>query len=95
MSKSILHTASRFALAGKGKFLLTLSLFLLINALCIPLWTECDYGGFVRTLFDKEARLDLLYTGKITRVEPFQYQVTQFENEVGMAEAFPPVEGSA
>ncbi len=76
MSKSILHTASRFALAGKGKFLLTLSLFLLINALCIPLWTECDYGGFVRTLFDKEARLDLLYTGKITRVEPFQYQVT-------------------
>ena len=52
--------------------LLTLS----VNILCLPLWTECDYSGFVRTLFNKEARLDLLYSGKITRAEPFQYKVT-------------------
>ena len=76
MVKSVLHTASRFAFADKGKILSILSFFLLINVLCIPLWTECDYGGFVRTLFNKEARLDLLYTGKITRAEPFQYKVT-------------------
>ena len=48
----------------------------LINLFCLPLWTECDYGGFVRSLFTKEARLDLLYSGKITRAEPFQYEVT-------------------
>ncbi len=41
------------------------------NILCLPLWTECDYVGFVRTLFNKEARLDLRYTGKITCAEPF------------------------
>ena len=51
-------------------------LTLFVNILCLPLWTECDYGGFVHTLFTKEAQLDLLYTGKITRAEPFQYQIT-------------------
>ena len=47
-----------------------------INILCLPLWTECDYSGFVRTLFNKEARLDLLYFGKMTLAEPFQYKVS-------------------
>ena len=54
---------------------ISIILTLSVNILCLPLWTECDYGGFVRTLFNKEARLDLLYSGKITRAEPFQYQV--------------------
>ena len=45
---------------------ITILLTLLINILCIPLWTECDYVGFVRTLFNEETRLDLLYRGKIT-----------------------------
>ncbi len=58
------------------KILVTCMLALLANTLCIPLWTECDYVGFVRTLFNKEARLELLYSGKITRAEPFQYKVT-------------------
>ncbi len=46
------------------------------NVLCLPLWTECGYGGFVRTLFTEEARLDLLYFGKLTGSEPFQYKVS-------------------
>lgn len=49
---------------------------LFVNVLCLPLWTECNYGGFCRTLFTKEARIDLLYSGKITGSEPFQYKVT-------------------
>ena len=55
---------------------ITILLTLLINILCIPLWTECDYVGFVRTLFNEETRLDLLYRGKITGVEPFHFQST-------------------
>ena len=47
---------------------------LFVNILCLPLWTECDYGGFVRTLFNKEARIDLAYSGEITRAKPFQYK---------------------
>ena len=58
------------------KIWISILLTLLVNVLCLALWTECDYGGFVRTLFNKEARLDLLYFGKITGDEPFQYQVT-------------------
>ena len=53
-----------------------LFVLLLTNLFCLPLWTECGYGGFVRTLFNKEARLDLLYFGKVTQAEPFQYEVT-------------------
>ena len=49
-------------------------LALLANTFCIPLWTECDYVGFVRTLFNKEARLDLLYSGEITKSEPFHVE---------------------
>ena len=51
-------------------------LTLLINILCIPLWTECDYVGFVKTVFNEETRLDLLYRGKITGAEPFHFQST-------------------
>ena len=43
----------------------------MINILCLPLWTECNYDGFARSLFNKEARLDLLYIGETTRAEPF------------------------
>ena len=57
------------------KISIAVFLTLFVNILCLPLWTECDYGGFVRSLFNKEIRFDLLYTGKITRAEPFQYQV--------------------
>ena len=55
------------------RILIAVILTFVANILCIPLWTECDYIGFVRTLFDKEARLDLLYFGKIVRSEPFQF----------------------
>ena len=55
---------------------ISIILALFINILCLPLWTECDYVGFIRSLFNKEARLDLLYSGKITHSEPFQYKVT-------------------
>lgn len=58
------------------KILIAVFLTLFVNVLSLPLWTERGYGGFVRTLFNKEARLDLLYSGKITKSEPFQYQVT-------------------
>ena len=58
----------------KIAFAVILTLF--VNILCLPLWTGCDYGDFVRTFFNKEARVDLLYHGKITGSEPFQYKVT-------------------
>ena len=58
------------------KIILSFFLTLLVNILCLPLWTEYGYGGFVRTLFTKEARLDLLYSGKITCAEPCQYEIT-------------------
>lgn len=41
------------------KILVAISLDLLGNILCPPLWTECDYGGFVRSFFDK--KLDSTY----------------------------------
>ena len=59
-----------------GKRLLsTVLLLFLVNALCLPLWTEYSYGSFVRTLFIKEAGLDLAYSGVITADEPFHYQI--------------------
>lgn len=60
----------------KQKILILFILTLLANILCLPLWTELGYGGLMRTLFNKEARFDLLYIGEITRAEPFQYKVT-------------------
>ena len=56
------------------KITLSIILTLLVNILCLPLWTEYDYGGFVRTLFNKEARVDLTYRGEITRAEPLRIQ---------------------
>ena len=43
---------------------ITLDVFIALftNIMCLPLWTEYDYGSFIRTLFNKEARLDLVYT---------------------------------
>ncbi len=55
---------------------ITVLLTLLINILCIPLWTECDYVGFVRTFFNEEACLDLIYSGELTKDAPFRYKVT-------------------
>ena len=49
-------------------------LTLFVNVLSLPLWTESNYCDFVRTFFNKEARLDLLYSGEITQAEPFQYK---------------------
>ena len=40
----------------------------------MPLWTECGYGGFLQTLINKEARMDIVYTGVITNDEPFHFQ---------------------
>ncbi len=51
-------------------------LTLLANILCVPLWTELDYGSFIKTFFNKEARLELFYEGKISGESPFQFQIT-------------------
>ncbi len=56
------------------KITLAIILTLLVNILSLPLWTEYDYGGFVRTLFNKESRLVLGYQGMITGAEPFLFQ---------------------
>lgn len=57
------------------RFLIVLILTLFVNILCLPLWTEGGYGGFIHTLCNKEVHLDLLYSGKILRAEPFQYKI--------------------
>ena len=57
-----------------GRVLIAVLLTLLVNVVCLPLWTEYDYGSFIRTLFNKEARLDLVYSGKLTGTEPFLIQ---------------------
>ncbi len=54
--------------------LITFCLTLFANILCLPLWTEYDYSSFVRTLFNDEARLDVVYSGKFTAAEPFRLQ---------------------
>ena len=72
----MLSDVGRVLRLHKQKILILAILTLLANILCIPLWTELGYGGFMRTLFNEEARFDLLYTGEITRAEPFQYKVT-------------------
>ena len=51
-------------------------LTIFVNILCLPLWTECGYSGFIQSLFNKEARLDLLYSGQITMNEPLSIKVT-------------------
>ena len=48
----------------------TLFLVLLINILSLPFWTEYGYGSFVWTLFNKEARVDFVYTGDELTVSP-------------------------
>ena len=58
------------------KIILAVILTLLANILCLPLWTEYDYGGFVRTLFNKEARVDFLYQGRLTGTESCPAPVT-------------------
>ena len=67
------------------KIWISILLALLVNILCLPLWTECDYGGFIRTLFNKEGRLDLLDSGKITRAEPF-LALLGYSNEIRPSE---------
>ena len=58
------------------KIVIAAILIFLGNVLCFPLWTELGYDGFWRTLFNKEARLELVYSGVITGDEPFHYQST-------------------
>ena len=55
----------------RRRFVVAVLVTTFFNILCLPLWTEYDYGSFVRTLFNKEARLDLVYSGKLTGTEPF------------------------
>ena len=51
-------------------------LTLLINVLCLPLWTQYGYGDFVWTLFNKEARVDFVYTGdELTVSPPLSFEV--------------------
>ena len=56
------------------RVLIAVLLTLLVNVVGLPLWTEYDYGSFIRTLFNREARLDLVYSGKLTGTEPFLIQ---------------------
>ena len=67
----ILSDIGSFLKLHKRKFLISIILTLLANIFCLPLWTEYDYGSFIWTLFNKEARLDLVYSGKLTGTEPF------------------------
>ena len=60
----------------KHEILFSTILTLLANILCIPLWTKLDYGSFIRTLFNKEAQLNLVYEGKTSGEAPFQLQST-------------------
>ena len=60
----------------KREILISIFLILLANILCIPLWTELGYVSFMRTLFNKEARLDLVYEGRISDSVPFYLQST-------------------
>ena len=60
-------------MTGK-RFVVSVLVTIFFNVLCLPLWTEYDYGSFIRTLSNKEARLDLVYSGKLTGTEPFFLQ---------------------
>ena len=72
-----MNTSQQNHLCLNGRrFVVAVLVTIFVNVLCIPLWTECDYGGFVHTLFNKEAQLDVLYFGKITQADPFQYEIT-------------------
>ena len=72
--EAMLSDVGRVLKLHKQKILISIILTLLVNILCVPLWTEYDYGSFVRTLFNKEARLDLVYSGKLTGTEPFLFE---------------------
>ncbi len=56
------------------KIILSFFLTLLVNILCLPLWTDCDYVSFMRTLFNNEVRVDMMYRGEFTRAEPLHFQ---------------------
>lgn len=53
---------------------------LVTNIFLLPLWTDCDVTGFIRTLFNNEARLDIMYTGAVTGCEPFHVTSTPRSN---------------
>ena len=61
---------------NKKRILFSIFLTFLVNVLAIPLWTKCGYSSFVQTLFNKEARLEFVYTGAVTGDEPFHFQST-------------------
>ena len=54
-------------------YITAIFLICLANFLCLPLWTEYNYGSFVRTIFNKEARLGFVYLGRITAEEPIHF----------------------
>ena len=56
------------------RFVVAVLVTVFVNILSLPLWTEYDYGSFIRNFFNKEARLDLVYSGKLTGTEPFLLQ---------------------
>lgn len=64
-SLSIALTRSR-----QGKILLgALIGTLIVNILCLPQWTDYDMIGFMRTPFNKEARMEIVYAGVLTGAE--------------------------
>ncbi len=44
---------------------------LVSNILCLPLWTDYDVIGFFRTPLNKEARMEITYSGPLTGAEAF------------------------
>lgn len=66
------HESSAIAQLRRGRILLgALICTLIANILCLPLWTDYDVAGFVRTPLNKEARVDIIYTGPLTGAEAF------------------------
>ncbi len=66
------HESSATAQLHRRRILLgALICALIANILCLPLWTDYDVGGLIRTPFNKEARMDIAYTGYLTGSEAF------------------------
>lgn len=44
---------------------------LVVNILCLPLWTDYDVIEFFRTPFNKDAHMEIIYNGPLTGAEAF------------------------
>ncbi len=44
---------------------------LIVNILCLPLWMDYDVESVIRTLFNRDARMDIIYNGPLTGANAF------------------------